>query len=70
MSQIQIQKRQPAPSETLVQRFPVIKGKKLETTKLCKICFAPSIPSVYDTNTCSPLVLKCTKCGCKSWATQ
>jgi hypothetical protein len=25
---------------------------------------------MYDTYNGTPLVLKCTQCGCKSWATQ
>ncbi len=68
MSQIQIQKRQPKPSETLVQSIPVKKGTKLTTIKICKICFAPTVPSMYNSYTGTPLVLKCTECGCKSWA--
>lgn len=68
MSQIQIQKRQPTPSEILVQSIPVKKGIKLTTIKTCKVCFAPTVPSIYDSYTGTPLVLKCTECGRKSWA--
>jgi len=68
MSQLQIQKRQPEPSETLVQSIPVKKGIKLTNRETCKVCFAPVVPSIYDSYTCTPLVLKCTECGRKSWA--
>jgi len=67
MSQIHLQTRQPKPSEILVQSIPVKKGRKLETIK-CKVCFAPTAPDIYNTYTGIPLVLKCTQCGCKSWA--
>ncbi|PIN95657.1 MAG: hypothetical protein COU45_06770 [Nitrosopumilus sp. CG10_big_fil_rev_8_21_14_0_10_33_7] len=70
MNQIQIQKRQPEPSEILVQSIPVKKGETLATIKTCKVCFAPTAPDMYDTYNGAPLVLKCTQCGCKSWATQ
>ena len=60
----------PEPSEILVQSIPVKKGGKLSMAKSCKVCFAPTVPVMYDTYTCTPLVLKCIECGCKSWATQ
>ena len=70
MSQIHIQTRQPEPSEILVQSIPVKKGKKLAIVKSCKVCFAPTMPDVYNTYSGIPLVLKCTQCGFKSWADQ
>jgi len=70
MSQIHIQTRQPEPLETLVKSIPVKKGKKLATVKTCKVCFAVLVPDMYNTYSGIPLVLKCTQCGCKSWATQ
>ena len=70
MNQIQIQKRQPEPSEIRVQSIPVEKGETLATIIACKVCFALTAPDMYDTYNGTPLVLKCTQCGCKSWATQ
>ena len=70
MSQIHIQTRQPEPLETLVKSIPVKKGETLATIKSCKVCFATTAPDMYNTYTGIPLVLKCTQCGCKSWATQ
>src|SRR3990170_2906659 len=68
MSTIQVTKKwQPKPTKNLVKRFPVKNGKKLQNMVTCIIC--SSLKTSYILNEHKePLVLRCIKCGHKSWA--
>jgi hypothetical protein len=68
MSTIQVTREwQPEPTKNLVESFPVKEGKKLQNMVTCIIC--SSIKTAYILNERKePLVLRCIKCGHKSWA--
>ncbi|MEX0640171.1 MAG: hypothetical protein WD018_02995 [Nitrosopumilaceae archaeon] len=67
MSTIQVTRKwQPKPTKSLVESNPVKEGKKLQLVK-CIICSSPKTSYVLDANK-EPLVLRCIKCGHKSWA--
>lgn len=66
MSQLTLETRHPEPTKSLVQSLPVKEGKKLQNMTKCIICSSPKTPYVLDKNKV-PLVLRCIKCGHKSW---
>jgi len=66
MSQLTLETRQPKPEKSLVERLPVKEGKKLQRMVRCIICSSPKTSYILDENK-EPLVLRCIKCGHKSW---
>ncbi|HXV37983.1 MAG TPA: hypothetical protein VD699_00200 [Nitrosopumilaceae archaeon] len=69
MSTIQItRERQPEPAKNLVKSFPVKEGKKLSVVT-CIVCSSPKTSYILGQNK-EPLVLRCIKCGHKSWASK
>jgi DNA-directed RNA polymerase subunit RPC12/RpoP len=70
MSTIQIGREwQPEPVKNLVKSSPVKEGAKLyrQYTK-CIVCSGKKTPFIFDEKK-EPLVLRCNRCGHKSWAT-
>jgi len=65
MSQLTLETRQPKPTKILVESLPVKEGKKLSVVR-CIICSNPKTAYILDENK-EPLVLRCIKCGHKSW---
>lgn len=66
MSQLTFETRQPTPRKNLVKSDPVKEGQKLQSFTECIICSSPKSPYILDKNK-EPLVLRCIKCGHKSW---
>jgi len=66
MSQLTQETRQPKPAKSLVESLPVKEGKKLQSVFRCIICSSPKTAYILDKNK-EPLVLRCIKCGHKSW---
>jgi len=66
MSQLSLEQRHPQPSKNLVQSLPVKGGKKLQKIIKCIICSSPKTAYIMNQNN-EPLVLRCIKCGHKSW---
>ena len=69
MSQLTFEIRQPKPTKNLVESNPVKEGQKLHSIPECIICSSPKSPCILDENK-EPLVLRCIKCGHKSWYSQ
>ncbi|WP_162858659.1 hypothetical protein [Candidatus Nitrosotenuis aquarius] len=69
MSTIQIQGEwEPSPAKTLASCWPVKEGKTQQANLYrCIVCSNLKTPCTFDEND-KPLVLRCIKCGHKSWA--
>jgi hypothetical protein len=68
MSTIQVTREwKSASAENPTTDFLAKKGKKLQSVTKCIICSSPKSSYIFGKNK-EPLVLRCTKCGHKSWA--